>query len=326
MSVLTARTAVESLERQGIDAEPALRSAELSRAALVSLDNRVPYERVMRLWETSALAARDPFFGIHTAESLPPGAFDVVEYIAMTSVTVGEALDRVSHYVRLLDDYSTLRLIIEPGDARLIRLVPAPGLQYDEFVMALIFLRCQQSSGVHWKAKRISFPHERRGDASELARLFGCPVTFGAPEIELRFSPSVLALPQKHSDSRLLGILLRYADSLLAALPERGDLIAVASSTIARNMARGLPSLQATAASLRMPGRTLQRRLAREGTTHSTLVDEVRRDLALKYMGDAALSIGEIAYLLHFSDSATFYRAFRRWTGAAPSEYRRRLF
>jgi AraC-like DNA-binding protein len=72
--------------------------------------------------------------------------------------------------------------------------------------------------------------------------------------------------------------------------------------------------------------RTLQRRLAGTGVSYSRLVDGVRRDLALKHIGDAGLSISEIAYLLHFADSTAFYRAFKRWTSEAPAQYRSTLF
>jgi AraC-like DNA-binding protein len=133
-------------------------------------------------------------------------------------------------------------------------------------------------------------------------------------------------LPHVRSDSRLLGVLTRYADSQLTALPSRGELVAAVSSSIARRMAKELPSLASTAAAVRVPERTLQRRLAGHGVSLSTLVDEVRRGLALKYIGDAGLSIGEIGYLLRFSDATAFHRAFKRWTGEAPASYRRGLF
>ncbi|HEY6036789.1 MAG TPA: helix-turn-helix transcriptional regulator, partial [Kofleriaceae bacterium] len=86
-----------------------------------------------------------------------------------------------------------------------------------------------------------------------------------------------------------------------------------------------LPTLANTAAALRLSPRTLQRRLRDSGTAHSELVDQVRRSLALKYVGDAGLSITEIGYILHFSDTTAFSRAFKRWTGVLPRRYRERV-
>ncbi len=326
VSVLAARPAIDALEKRGIDAQLALRAAQLSREALASTENRLPHVSVRRLWEAAAAAAHDRSFGVHVAEALPTGAYDLFDYVLSAAATVGEGLTRLAQYVRLIYDHSSLRLVIEPRHVRLVRRVAAPAPQYDEFSLTLLLVRSRQSSGTDWTPEHMAFQHERSDDDRELARVFACPLAFGAAVTEMRFAPSVLQLPHTHSDSRLLAVLTRYADSLLTSLPSHGDLVASVSSTIARQMAKELPSLPSTAAAVHLPERTLQRRLAEKGVSHSTLLDEVRRDLALKYIGDAGLSIGEIAYLLHFSDSTAFHRAFKRWTEEAPVQYRRRLF
>ena len=308
VSVLAARPVIDALAERGIEVEPTLLAAQLSREALASNENRLPHQSMLRLWETAAVAANDRSFGVHVAEALPTGAYDLFDYVLSAAATVGEGLARLTQYVRL------------------IRRVAAPAPQYDEFSLTLLLVRSRQSSGTQWTPEQMAFQHERSADNRELARVFACPILFGASETGMRFAPSILQLPHRRSDSRLLAILTRYADSLLSSLPSRGDLVASASSAIARQMAKALPSLASTAAAVHLPERTFQRRLAEYGASHSTLVGEVRRGLALKYIGDAGLSIGEIGYLLHFSDSTAFHRAFRRWTGEAPTRYRRRLF
>jgi len=197
--------------------------------------------------------------------------------------------------------------------------------QYDEFSLTLLVLRSRRSTASNWKPDRVTFQHERPHDDGELTRVLACPIDFGAAEMEMRFAVSILQLPHTQADSKLLSILCRYADSLLASLPARGGLLERVSSSIARQMAQGLPTLATTAATVHVPERTLQRRLAAEGVSHSALVDDVRRNLALKYLNHAGISVGEIAYLLHFSPTA-FYRAFKRWTGESPLQYRNRLF
>lgn len=192
--------------------------------------------------------------------------------------------------------------------------------------MTLIVLRSRRASGAPWKPEHAQFQHVHPGRDGELERVLACPVRFGAPQGEIRFAPSVLEIPHVHSDSRLLDILIRYADSLLHALPRSGNVVASVSAAIARQIAKESPSLAGTVTALCMPKRTLQRRLAENGVSHSRLVDDVRRDLALRYIGDAALATSDIAYLLHFSDSTALHRAFRRWTGDTPAQYRRRLF
>lgn len=326
VSVVAARAAIEGLAARRVVVEPALRAAQLSGEALASIENRLPYESVMRLWEAAAVAAGDPAFGVHVAETLPIGAFDVLDYMAAAADTVGEALERTADYITLLHDRSQVRLVVEPRHARLARRGPVPAPQYDQFALAVILVRSRAATATAWVPESVAFQHAQAGDMRELSRVFGCPVAFGSPEEEMRFAPSVLRLQHVHADSRLLEILTRYADSLLRVFPREDDLVPSVSSAIARQIATGMPSLASTAAAVRLPVRTLQRRLASVGVTHSQLVDDVRRGLAFKYLGHAGLSILDIAYLLHFSDATSFHRAFKRWTGEAPARYRARLF
>lgn len=326
MSVLAARAAIHACDARGFDVEPVLKAAQLSRDALASIEYRLPWGSVMRLWEAAAVAAKDPSFGVHVAETLARGAYDVVDYMFSAAATTGEAIARLADYIRLIYDHSDALLTLEPRQARVILSGPVPAPQYEEFSLALLLVRSRASTGTSWTPARVTFRHAASGEPAELARVFGCPVAFGADHSEIRFDRSVLQLPHVNPDSRLLDVLTRYADSLLRALPSRGELVASVSSSIARQMATRLPSLGAIAAAVRLPERTLQRRLAATGASFSKLVDDVRRELALKYIGDAALSIGEIGYLLHFSEPTSFYRAFKRWTGEGPAQYRKALF
>lgn len=326
-SVLTVRPALAALDAKGIDGEPSLRSAGISRAALEPPENRLPYESVCRFWQEAAEASGDVCFGMHVARTLPTGAYDVVEYIMSAAPTVGEGITRLTQYVRLIYDRSNMHLVVEPGSARVVRRTSLVAPHYDEFTLTLLLTRSQQAAGVHWKPERVSFAHDRVEGREEASRLLESPVVdYGQAQMELLFSPDILAVPHQRGDSRLLSILTRYADSLVASLPGDGDIATRVSSSIAREMATNLPTLLTTAAALRISPRTLQRQLAQQGASHSALVDGVRRGLAMKYIGDAALSVGEIAYLLHFSDATAFHRAFRRWTGEAPLHYRNKLF
>lgn len=230
-------------------------------------------------------------------------------------------------YVRLVHDRADMRLEVEPSHARIVRTRPTtPAPQFDEFIQTLLLVRSRWSTGVSWTPEGMAFQHERRMDDGELWRVFGCPIVFGAPEQELRFAPAVLDLPHVHADSTLLAVVTRYAETALRSLPAGGDLVARASAAITRRMATRLPTLADTAFELELPERTLQRRLAAAGVSHSALVEDVRHRLALKHLADAGLSIGEIAFLLHFADSTAFDRAFRRWTRETPAQYRARLF
>jgi len=326
VSVLAARPAIADLDRRGIDASPALERARLSRELLTPADGRVTRGAVRELWESAALAARDPSFGLHVAEKLAEGAFDLLDYLLVTAETLGAGLAALVRYVRLLEDDAEWQLVAElgePDEARMVRRVAVPAPQLDELALTWLLIRSRQASGVRWSPLGVAFQHERPdGDRGELQRVFGCPVSFGAAASELRFAASLLPLRHARADEKLFAILARYADAELACLPSAEDLAARVSAAVARQLASGLPDLASTAAAVHLPERTLQRRLAEKGVTHSALVDDVRRSLALQYLAETRLTIGDIAQRLRFSDTTAFHRAFKRWTGAAPSEFR----
>lgn len=324
-SVLTARPVVAALEARGVDAAGILRRVGISREALASGDSRLPRRSVRGLWERAAEAVHDPSFGIHVAEALPAGAYDVFDHILWAADTVGAGFSRLARYFPLLQDNATMSLVVEPGRARLLRRGPTVGPQCDEFTFALLLVRSRHASAVAWSPERVSFQHERTHDDGAPARVFGCPVVFGATDTEMWLPPSVLALPHTRADAPLLEVLCSHVDTRLRNVPGPGALVARVSSAIARLIATGPPTLAATAAAVRMPERTLQRRLADEGVSHSALVDDVRRNLALEYLADASLSVTEIGYRLQFADPPTFYRAFKRWTGESPVAYRKRF-
>jgi AraC-like DNA-binding protein len=324
-SVWAARPALAALVARGIDPEPALRAARLSRQALMQVENRLPHDAVELFWEQAASAAGERSFGVHVAETLPKGSCDLIDYLAAVSATVGEGVARLTHYIRLYFDHSDVHLVIEPRHARLISRAANAARQYDEFIVTTLLERSRQASGKHWFPERVMFQHAHPDDDRELRRVFGCPIRFSAPHIEICFSPRILELPHIHSDSRLLEILLRHADRELLDLGPRGDAVARASSAVTRQLTKGMPTLSSTAVALHHHPRTLQRRLAAHGVSHTTLVDDARRGLALRYIGDAGLSIAEIAYVLHFSDATAFNRAFKRWTGETALRYRKQM-
>jgi AraC-like DNA-binding protein len=321
MSVLAARPAVEALKRRHIDPGPCLRAAEIRSEALAHIENRLPAVNVGKLWETASIAARDCSFGVHVAEETQQGHYDLLEYLFTTSETLGEGLRRCVEYIRLIQEPAPLRLVVEPLSALIVRpgVIHAP--QYDEFSMTLLLVRSRQATGVDLRPQRVQFRHPRPDNDGEVERVFRCPVKFGVSPTEMKFRRSLLRLPLVRHDSRLLAILERYAASLMP--PNDGHtLVGRASHAITMELARKPPTLAATARSLHMSARTLQRQLAHEGRSHSALVDDVRRALALQHIGDASVTITALSYILHFSDPGAFYRAFKRWTGKSPRAYR----
>ena len=158
-----------------------------------------------------------------------------------------------------------------------------------------------------------------------LARHLGLPVTVYQPHSALVLDAASLAVPVVNADARLLDLLRRYADELLARRARKDDLVARAERWILENLHTGQVGVAQLARGLGMSDRTLARRLAEDGLKPAGLVEELRQQLANKYLAERAFPLGRITYLLGYSDLSAFTRAFRRWTGRTPSKWRAEL-
>src|SRR5262249_7457170 len=161
-------------------------------------------------------------------------------------------------------------------------------------------------------------------DASEHTRLFGAPVSFGFQANAFAMDREFLERQVPAAHERLYPILKHYLDDILTGMPRGDEMLAPAPRLVGESMSNGEPKLAAMGKRLAMGPRTLQRRLKDNGVEFKSLVDDTRRQLALGYLRDPAHTLAEIAYLLGYSEVSAFNRAFRRWTGSTPSEYRQR--
>ena len=192
-----------------------------------------------------------------------------------------------------------------------------------EMTLAIAVSFARRVTGVDWTPREVSFRHSRPQSVAEHERIFRSPVRFGRPSNELIFDSSLLALPMAKADAGLCAILDRHARELLAKSPRRGGLAERVRRLLGEALNGGDPRQEAVSQKLGISVRTLQRRLSEEGTSHQDLLDEVRSELSRRYLQESKLAICEVAYILGFSEPSAFHRAFRRWTGVTPKEFRR---
>jgi AraC-like DNA-binding protein len=152
---------------------------------------------------------------------------------------------------------------------------------------------------------------------------YGCKVEFGAAENSFTLSRTDVDRILPTANRPLAGVLDGLLTEQLAKLT-RDDVVSRCKVAFLEQLSSGEPSAEDVARQLHMSNRTLQRKLSEAGTSYQKLVDDTRRDLALRYIEDAGKSITDITFLLGFSGHSTFSRAFKRWTGTSPSDYRQR--
>jgi AraC-like DNA-binding protein len=196
------------------------------------------------------------------------------------------------------------------------------GRQGNELALALLMVLGRRLSGVEVKADRVWFAHDPVSDAAELCSFFGCArVDAGRGISGMELDASVLDLPVRGADAVLQAILM---ENVARAVPET---TAVGFSDLVRRSLRSeigssTSLLETVASRLRMAPRSLQRRLQAEGSSFHALADEVRTELSCAYLADRDLSIRQVALKVGYSEVGPFARAFRRWTGKRPSDYR----
>ncbi|PCC68663.1 AraC-type DNA-binding protein [Nannocystis exedens] len=311
----------------GVDVDALLADLGIDRRAADDADYSLAPALRAALWRESLQRSRDPALALHAAEVIPFGHFDVVDYIANESATLGEGIAAMARYFRIVRGDFRLRFEVDEVEGRLsLELPPSFGLVAPytvEFTLACIFTRFRGTVGDAFVASEISFCYPAPGHLAEYRRVFACPLRFDADETVVRFPRAVLAQPQPRADARLRLVLERAAAVVLARLPPVSDTTQQVRQALSEELRGGTPTCDQIARRLAIGVRTLNRRLQSEGTSFQQQLAELRCELARGYLADRRLSISEVAYLLGFSEPSAFHRAFKRWTGHSPQAWRR---
>ena len=324
VSVLLVRPIALAVGHAGL---PAFWGAtDLTPQLVADDDARISAAQFCVAWAEALRLTGDRQLALKIGSALPPGAFGIVEYVCRSAPTLGDALRRWIRYLNLLDDAVTVGLAVE-GDRALLRVdreseAPAPASH--ELCWGLVARYARELSTVPFRILAVEFAHPApAGDAAAYRKWFDAPVVFGAETTQLVLPASVLDASLVSSDPSLLGILTRAADELVRRTPTDPLLTASVRRALHDLLRSDDANIDVVAKRLGLTGRSLQRRLKDEGTSFAELREDVRRDLAHRYLADG-LAIAEISFLLGFSEPSAFFRAFKRWTGETPLAHRQR--
>lgn len=320
---------VHAAAGRGADAKALCAEVGFDLALAQDPDARIPFALEEALWSAAARASGDDAFGLHAAEAIQPGAFDVLDYAVRTAPTLGAALARLVRYNRIVHDAATFT-VVPRGE--LVRIEhgfrfgsEVQGRHSAEFTLASLVAISSQIAEQPIRPRAVEFRHGLPGDRSEHRRVFGLEPRFAQRINAIELDRAVLELPAPRADTRLSRVIERHAEALLEARPDPALSTADrVRHVLAAHLGEGDISLGAVAERLKTSERTLQRKLADEGVSFDALLDELRRDLALRYLADPKIAVAEVAYLLGYSEPSPFHRAFKRWTGKTPTEARRR--
>ncbi len=320
---------IDAVKALGVEPRELYRAVNFDPALLDDPDNRIPFSQFVAFYEKGARLTGDDAFGLHIGERAEPELFDVLGYVVINSPTFGEAINRLIRYHSIWNDGAFYNLDIDGSQARLTYehcdgIIDARR-QDCEMTLSIFVSFSRRGTGVDWSPHEVSFQHSKPKSIIEHQRIFRSQVHFDRPTNELIFDGVLLALEMMKADPGLCLILDRHAQELLSRRPRADGLINQVRQLLGEALNTGdEPRIENISRKLGISVRTLQRKLKEEGKSHQDLLDEMRSELSRRYLQEPKLAICEVAYLLGFSEPSAFHRAFRRWTGITPKEFRRR--
>jgi len=327
LSVST-RALLQACERLDIPTGGLLERVGLEARSVDDPDARLSASRVSALWTEIYRITSDPDLALHAAESLPFGAYKVFDYVALGSGTVGDALTQIARYFPLINDRARFEFDAaeDPISFELFfNGIERPPRPYVEYAFTAIVARSRKKWGYDWPVAGVDFAYPQPPGIAEHVRIFGRRVRFSAPTNRLLVTRETWNTAVRGLEPPLAAVVRELATDRLQQLPRPETFAGEAMVTIETALAKGECDVQRVSHRLGVTTRTLQRSLAGEGTSFAGLVDRVRRTAAMHYLAQPDVSLGEISFVLGFSQPSAFNRAFKRWTRTTPQAYRASL-
>jgi AraC-like DNA-binding protein len=308
-----------------VDIDAFLRSLGVEPASVTAPDAYILNATYLHIQDAAADYVGDPYFGLHMGEFAEVGSWSILGYLMMNCRTLGEALVKSGRYSRIIGNLIEARAEVLGDTVRLVYFTPphAPEMSRHCFESALAssvrMMRTVTGQPIHPLA--VTFTYPEPASTGEYRRVFGCPVTFGQPDNAMTFALPVAYTPIPLANPALLAEFEHYAEDLLAQLQANEPFTRTVTRLILARLDDEALSIEVVARELAISVRTLQNRLEAEGVLFSDLVRDIRRQLAQKYLREN-YTVEQITYLLGFSEPSVFRKAFKKWAGVTPREYR----
>ena len=318
---------VPFIEKMGGDVERTFGHAGIAPEMAGEPTLKLGLSSFCRLFEEASRLSGNDNFGLWFGNQFSPRDLGLWGYAAISSPTVGTALENLVGLFRYHQESSAMNLCRD--DSGLLRLeyqIQARDIierrQDAELSLGMFLNVIREGCGAGWMPEEVHFEHAKPENWHEHEKAFSAPVYFSQPVNALLFQPEIVTRPMPGHDLTLMTIMRTCLETVGRQNSRPVPLIGQIKSAVRTRLPEGYPSLDQIARALRLPLPVIQRELARAGLVYKELIDTTRRELALSYMRQRHLAFSEIAFLLGYSELSAFSRAVRRWTGCSPRTWR----
>lgn len=325
LSLFGLKALIEEMESQGVTSRALLRGTGVCAeqfddyAALISRDQRLAiYRNAQRLAKRSDVALRA---GARQRIS----DFGIYGYALASSKTLGDAMNLSFRHLRQAGPVLQITSCVEGGTIKMRSHDPASLGELLPFVAE--FWRSSNHAFLSraleapFPSTRMLLPYPAPPHWRAYSQMFNCPVEFGAETMEWHFPESAWTLPLPNANPMAAQVCQRFCEQVLSEQPPASEL-ADSIRVILVNQPGRFPNINEIAAHLGTSLRTLNRRLASEGLSYQSIIDDVRRTLAVEYLERTSLSVEDVCERVGFSDPSNFRKAFKKWMGRSPSHFR----
>ena len=318
---------IKLLEETGIEPKGFLEQLfdrELDFSLIHDPNARLDYRDLEKAWVHFFEKTGDDCLGLRFSDYWHPGHLGALGHAWLSSNTLYEAFVRLERFIHMISKRFNIELAESHENYLVIikRQNIRQGLHFlMDGMMAVLVKMCRMNYGKSFKPLSIHLVRPEPECKDQFDAFFQCPIKYGAKENSIMLDNATINSNLSGSNSMIADMSDRIIIAYLGKMDE-SSIIDRVKSEILNQLPNGNISETSVASSIHKSSRTIQRLLNDQGTSFSKLVNETRMELALKYLKDSSLSLTEIAFMLGFSESSAFSRAFKRWTGIAPSAYK----
>jgi AraC-like DNA-binding protein len=317
---------LDHAERQGLNRAELMAASNLAEGELADPDSRIGVRSVIDLWTAVISRLGTSSLGLDLGSSISAKDLGLVGYAMYHSADLFGAFKNLERFYRIISEVVRFDVVRDEMNTTLThRIHPSLiALRHPvETAIAGLAGLARELTGEAVAPKQVHLPFPEHGSQQDFLNAFGVYPQFGSDAATIVFSNRHMALPVKTTDLTLLGYLTELAETTMQSLhTPQLNFEQQVREALWKMLPYGKPDLWRTAKMMSISPRTLQRRLRDEGSSFSSVLENLRRGLSAEMLRNRNLAVAEVAFLLGYSEPSAFQRAFRRWHGAPPGAYK----